>query len=108
MTSSSALEAAQLDGPTRGVVTQDNLESLEPSQRQMDNPPMLAEAIDIIPIVADGSRDVRLIVPANDVLLPEFSIVVPALDEEITIGQFVDWCMLGIKAAGIQGEVLII
>lgn len=69
---------------------------------------MLAEAADIIPIAPDGSREVRLILPANDVPLPEFSIVVPALDEEITIGQFVDWCMLGIKAAGIQGEVLII
>jgi glycosyltransferase involved in cell wall biosynthesis len=74
----------------------------------MDNEQMLADAVDTIPIAPDGPRDVQLIVPANDVPLPEFSIVVPALDEEITIGQFVDWCVLGIKAAGIQGEILII
>src|SRR5437763_14722974 len=74
----------------------------------MDNEHMLAEAVDIIPIAPGGPGDVQLIIPANDAPLPEFSIVVPALDEEITIGQFVDWCMLGIKAAGIQGEVLII
>src|SRR6185295_12248884 len=77
-------------------------------QPEMDNEQMLADAVDTIPIAPDGPRDVQLIVPANDVPLPEFSIVVPALDEEITIGQFVDWCMLGIKAAGIQGEILII
>src|SRR5438045_9568707 len=74
----------------------------------MDNEHMLAEAVDTTPIAPDGPRDVQLIIPANDVPLSEFSIVVPALDEEITIGQFVDWCMLGIAAAGIQGEVLII
>lgn len=69
---------------------------------------MLAETKDAIAIAPDGSSGVELIVPANDVPLPEFSIVVPALDEEITIGRFVEWCLLGIKAAGIQGEILII
>src|SRR4029077_10581535 len=81
--------------------------SLEPSQPRMDNAQMLAETKDA-PVAPDNPRDVQLIVPASDVPLPEFSIVVPALDEEITIGQFVDWCVLGIKAAGIQGEILII
>src|SRR5207247_4117486 len=39
---------------------------------------------------------------------PELSIVIPALDEELTIGQFVDWCKEGIFAAGIRAEILII
>src|ERR1044072_6864261 len=74
----------------------------------MDNERMLAGTAANLAFAPDGPRDVQLMVPANDVASPEFSIVVPALDEEITIGQFVDWCMLGIRAAGIQGEVLII
>lgn len=39
---------------------------------------------------------------------PEISIVVPALNEEITIGEFVDWCWEGITKAGIRAEILII
>jgi glycosyltransferase involved in cell wall biosynthesis len=39
---------------------------------------------------------------------PEVSIVVPCLNEESTIGEFVDWCHEGLTAAGIAGEVLII
>jgi glycosyltransferase involved in cell wall biosynthesis len=36
------------------------------------------------------------------------SIVIPALNEEITIGEFVDWCKEGLRGAGREGEVLII
>jgi glycosyltransferase involved in cell wall biosynthesis len=39
---------------------------------------------------------------------PEVSIVVPCLNEEITIGEFVDWCHEGLAAADVRGEVLII
>jgi glycosyltransferase involved in cell wall biosynthesis len=39
---------------------------------------------------------------------PEVSIVVPCLDEELTIGEFVDWCHEGLAAAGVTGEILII
>src|ERR1044072_1423966 len=74
----------------------------------MDNERMLAGTAANLALAHDGPRDVRLMTPANDVASPEFSIVVPVLDEEITIGQLVAWCMLGIRAAGIQGEVLII
>ena len=52
--------------------------------------------------------DVVLLVPENDVADPELSILVPALNEEITISLFVDWCKQGLAAAGIAGEVLII
>ena len=56
---------------------------------------------------AEG-RDVELLVPANDVADPELSIVIPALNEELTIAQFVDWCMEGLQRANVRGEVLII
>lgn len=36
------------------------------------------------------------------------SIVVPCLNEELVIGEFVDWCFEGLQKAGIDGEVLII
>ena len=36
------------------------------------------------------------------------SIVVPCLDEELTIGEFVDWCWQGLEAAGVPGEVVIV
>lgn len=57
-----------------------------------------------------GAKDseLRLLVPANDVAEPELSIVIPALNEELTIGQFVDWCQEGLRRAKVQGEVLII
>ena len=41
-------------------------------------------------------------------LPPEVSIVVPCLNEELTVGEFVDWCHEGIAAAGVRGEVLIV
>ena len=55
-----------------------------------------------------GDPDVRLLVPENDVAEPDLSIVIPALNEDLTIGQFVDWCMQGLKQADVQGEILII
>jgi glycosyltransferase involved in cell wall biosynthesis len=36
------------------------------------------------------------------------SIVIPALNEEITIGDFVEWCKQGLADAGIRGEILIV
>lgn len=49
-----------------------------------------------------------LLVPANDVAAPELSIVVPALNERLTIGEFIDWCNEGLAKAGVVGEILII
>jgi glycosyltransferase involved in cell wall biosynthesis len=41
--------------------------------------------------------------------LTEFvSIVVPCLDEELTIGEFVEWCDEGLRRAGVEGEVIIV
>jgi len=36
------------------------------------------------------------------------SIVVPALNEELTIAEFVEWCQEGLRQAGVSGEILII
>jgi glycosyltransferase involved in cell wall biosynthesis len=50
----------------------------------------------------------RLLLPADDVASPELSIVIPALNEGLTIGQFVDWCQEGLRRAQVRGEVLIV
>jgi glycosyltransferase involved in cell wall biosynthesis len=52
--------------------------------------------------------DVKLLLPATDVADPELSIVIPALNEELTIADFVAWCHAGMKAAGVVGEILIV
>ena len=56
----------------------------------------------------DHRRDVELLIPASDVADPELSIVIPALNEELTIGQFMEWCMHGLRNTNVRGEVLII
>ena len=52
--------------------------------------------------------EVELLVPAGDVAEPEFSIVIPALNEALTIADFVAWCHEGLQKAGVAGEILII
>lgn len=39
---------------------------------------------------------------------PEVTFLIPAMNEKITIGEFVDWCKQGLKKAGIQGQILIV
>lgn len=47
--------------------------------------------------------------PANSEPGPvEVSIVVPSLNEEITVGEFVDWCKEGLEKAGVRGQILIV
>jgi glycosyltransferase involved in cell wall biosynthesis len=57
---------------------------------------------------SQAELEARLLVPSNDIQNPELSIVIPALNEEITIGLFVDWCKQGIAAAKVDAEILII
>ncbi len=59
-------------------------------------------------LVPPADPDVELLLPAQDVAEPELSIVIPALNEELTITDFVAWCHAGMKAAGIVGEILIV
>jgi glycosyltransferase involved in cell wall biosynthesis len=53
-------------------------------------------------------NEMELLLPADDCLDPEVSLVVPALNEQISIGRFVEWCREGLSKAGVQGEILII
>jgi glycosyltransferase involved in cell wall biosynthesis len=54
------------------------------------------------------SEDIRLLIPGADTAHPEVTILVPALNEELTIGQFIDWCHQGIEASGTATEILIV
>jgi glycosyltransferase involved in cell wall biosynthesis len=64
-------------------------------------------AIDLSAIPG-GDPEVELLLPTNDVAEPELSIVIPALNEQLTIGDFVAWCHEGMKKAGVVSEILII
>src|SRR5580693_3732638 len=55
-----------------------------------------------------GEARLMLLIPAGDVADPLLSIVVPALNERITIAEFVEWCQAGLARAGIRGEILIV
>lgn len=55
-----------------------------------------------------GDPDVTLHLPQNDVASPEISIVIPALNEQLTMKDFIEWCHEGLRKAGIVGEILIV
>jgi glycosyltransferase involved in cell wall biosynthesis len=50
---------------------------------------------------------VQLLTPQHDADDPELSIVIPTLNEQLTVADFVLWCHEGLADAGISGEVLI-
>jgi glycosyltransferase involved in cell wall biosynthesis len=50
----------------------------------------------------------NLLIPENDEQQPEVSIVIPAMNEALTIGEFIDWCKEGFRKADVRGEILII
>jgi len=52
--------------------------------------------------------DISLHLPADDVEAPELSIVIPALNEEAVIADFMAWCHEGIAEAGVAAEILIL
>jgi glycosyltransferase involved in cell wall biosynthesis len=58
------------------------------------------------PVIAD--TDVSLLLPDIDEPEPELSIVIPALNEELTVGDFVSWCHEGLADAGVRGEIVIV
>jgi hypothetical protein len=39
---------------------------------------------------------------------PDVSIVIPAMNEEITVGEFINWCKEGLAKAGVRGEIIIV
>jgi len=69
---------------------------------------MSSAALWLIKTIESPASDIRLLVPARDVDAPEVTILVPALNEEITIGRFIDWCQQGIAASGARVEILIV
>jgi glycosyltransferase involved in cell wall biosynthesis len=60
--------------------------------------------------LATGASDfeLELLIPEDDVDDPDLSIVIPALNEELTITDFVAWCRQGLADAGVKGEILIV
>ena len=57
-----------------------------------------------------GGHDpiLELLIPEHDVSNPEVSIVIPAVNEKLTISEFVSWCKEGLLDAGVSGEILIV
>src|SRR5450432_4459858 len=58
--------------------------------------------------IAGMGSGIDLYIPPDDVADPEISIVIPALNEELNIAEFVTWCRAGLAAANIRGEILIV
>jgi glycosyltransferase involved in cell wall biosynthesis len=52
--------------------------------------------------------ETRMLIPLDDADNPELSVVIPALNEQTTISDFVRWCHDGMTRAGVSGEVLIV
>ncbi|OPY58126.1 MAG: Undecaprenyl-phosphate mannosyltransferase [Syntrophorhabdaceae bacterium PtaU1.Bin034] len=50
----------------------------------------------------------QIVLPDIDEPDPEISIVIPALNESLTIGEFVAWCHEGLRKADIKGEIVIV
>jgi glycosyltransferase involved in cell wall biosynthesis len=71
---------------------------------------MSVPAVSALPerVVPAPDPDVTLHLPEHDVADPEYSIVIPGLNEELTIADFVAWCHEGMRKAGVNGEILII
>jgi glycosyltransferase involved in cell wall biosynthesis len=53
-------------------------------------------------------QEPELLLPRIDVDAPLLSIVVPALNEQLTIADFIAWCHEGLRRVDVPGEILII
>jgi glycosyltransferase involved in cell wall biosynthesis len=62
----------------------------------------------LVNCVAGMEAGIDLYIPPDDVADPQISIVIPALNEELNISEFIQWCKEGLAAAGIDGEILIV
>ena len=55
-----------------------------------------------------GPSELRHILPDHASQDVELSILAPASNEQITVGEFVDWCKEGLERAAVKGQILII
>jgi glycosyltransferase involved in cell wall biosynthesis len=60
------------------------------------------------PTTIEVASHETLLIPEDDVDAPRLSIVIPALNERLTITDFVAWCREGLADAGVVGEILIV
>lgn len=59
--------------------------------------------------MAESPATIEHLLPAGVEKTPvELSIVVPALNERITVTEFVEWCKAGIAQAGVSAQILIV
>ena len=58
-------------------------------------------------ILVGRDPEVRVLLPEQDVENPDVTILVPTLNEERTVGMFMDWCLEGIAKSGLKVEILI-
>jgi len=72
----------------------------------MSSRPTMSESPESKRVSADP--EIQLRIPAADVADPELSIVIPSLNEALTIAMFIDWCHEGLRLADVRGEILII
>lgn len=81
-------------------------------EHTLPTPTPAPQAAHGIPVADDataaGHSGIELLLPEHDVADPALSIVIPALNEELTITDFVAWCRQGLKDAGVRGEILIV
>jgi glycosyltransferase involved in cell wall biosynthesis len=59
-------------------------------------------------VTLDHDPDLILHIPEHDVEAPELSIVIPAMNEEAVMTEFMAWCHEGIAKAGVVAEILIL
>jgi glycosyltransferase involved in cell wall biosynthesis len=59
-------------------------------------------------VASTDDGEPELLIPETDTAHPLVSIVVPALNEELVVSEFVRWCQEGLSNAGIEGEILIV
>ncbi len=71
-------------------------------------PAMSAALARVSGISPSFDPELELLVPVDDAKDPEFSIVVPALNEELTVPTFIAWCQEGMRRTGVSAEILIV
>ena len=61
------------------------------------------------PSPSHGTAAIEHLLPDNaNHRAVELSIVIPAMNEEITVGEFIDWCKEGLERAQVSGQILIV